>query len=403
MKIGMVLDHEFPTDERVNKEAHSLIESNFEVFLLSLSFGKLSRHENYQGINVRRAYMPKLIYKKLSALILTIPVYEWFWLYQMKKFIIENNISALHVHDLPLIGVGLKISKQFNIPLVGDMHENFPILVATQRYANSFWGRILISKKKWFSKEKEWLKQVDYIICVSQENKERLRSVLQKSEGFFVVPNTVHATNFLKIQKRVRQVENKFKDTFNVLYFGGFDSSRDLKTLLKAADFLRDKIKALRVIMIGSGSAYPQLLQQVEKLNLEQIVSFEGWQDSEYLISYMKVAHISLITHVKSEHTDTTSPNKLFIYQLFKRPIISSNLTYIRKILEENRCGLLYESGNYEDLAQKILLLYNNADLRKEYGENAYKAVINKYNWEITSKELIDLYTMISEDYNFHK
>ena len=41
MRIGMILDHIYPTDPRVKNEAESLLESGFEVYLFCLSFKRI--------------------------------------------------------------------------------------------------------------------------------------------------------------------------------------------------------------------------------------------------------------------------------------------------------------------------------------------------------------------------
>ena len=59
MKIGMVLDAEFPPDPRVENEAISLVKAGFDVFLFCLSY-QTSNQENYKGIEVRRYQSSKL-------------------------------------------------------------------------------------------------------------------------------------------------------------------------------------------------------------------------------------------------------------------------------------------------------------------------------------------------------
>ena len=56
MKILMVLENQFPDDERVEKEALSLIKAGHEVHLLCATLKKERvGDENYKGIRLHRA------------------------------------------------------------------------------------------------------------------------------------------------------------------------------------------------------------------------------------------------------------------------------------------------------------------------------------------------------------
>ena len=395
MRIGMVLDRPFPPDDRVEKEARSLIKAGFEVHLLCFRFGNEPEHEAYKGIKVQRVFMPQWLFKKLSALILLLPFYNGFWRKRIIKFINWQKIDALHIHDLPLVGVALKIKEKFGIPLIADMHENYPLFISEIKFANTFLGKLFINKKKWFQKEITWLNRVDWILVVAGGMKKRLEKILENHRKFVVVPNLPRVREILNNQKALPDVEQKFKDKFVLFYFGGFDSRRGLDTLLEAAERVRDDIHHLQIVLVGRGSFQAELEQMALKHQMQNILSFEGWQPPEHLQSYLKTANIGVIPHLKSQQTDNSSPNKLFLYMLFSKAVITSNCNSIREIVEENSCGLIYESGNSRQLAERILYLYKNPGEALKMGERGARAVRGKYDWEIGVKGLIQMYKEI--------
>ncbi len=391
MKIGMILDKPFPVDDRVEKEALSLIEAGFEVHLLCFTFGDLPKRENYKGIQVHRVFMPQALYKKLSALILVLPFYKQFWKKHIRRFIEKNNLEVLHVHDLPLCGVALDLKEKYKIPLVADMHENYPILIEEAAYANTFLGRLLISRAQWRQNEIKWLNRVDRIIVVAEGMKERLQKILAPNRFFTLTPNSPHIANLLKEQEPSPRVENS-NNRFIVFYFGGIDSIRGLETLIDAAAMLKDRIPELLVRIVGAGSLLEKLQQQTVISGVQQQVVFEGWQPVKYLASFIQPADVCVIPHIKSPQTDNSSPNKLFIYMMFQKAVISTNCHSIQQIIEENDCGLIYPSGNAPALAEAILQLYGDKNRRKEMGINAAKVVRQKYDWNTTVQPLIQMY-----------
>ncbi len=397
MKIGMVLDKLFPVDDRVEKEALSLIEAGFDVHLLCFTFGDLPKQETYKGIRVQRVYMPRALYKKLSALILRLPFYNWFWKRHIRRFVRQNRIDVLHVHDLPLCGVGLEIKEEFAIPLVADMHENYPVLIEEAAFANTRAGRLLISRKKWQQNEIRWLNRVDRIIVVAEGMKERLVALLNPERHFTLTPNSPHIKRLLEQQEELPENTAEAENRFTVFYFGGIDSIRGLETLIQAAHLLKNSIPELLVRIVGSGSLLSALQQQAADLGLEETVVFEGWQPVKYLAAFIQPADVCVIPHIKSPQTDNSSPNKLFIYMMFAKPVITTNCRSIQQVIEENQCGLIYPSGDADTLAARILQLYRNKEQRRQMGGNAAQAVRKKYDWNTTVIPLIQMYRELDQ------
>ena len=50
LKVGMILDQDFPPDDRPEKEALSLINAGYEVHLLCYTATQKALKENYKGI-----------------------------------------------------------------------------------------------------------------------------------------------------------------------------------------------------------------------------------------------------------------------------------------------------------------------------------------------------------------
>jgi len=326
-----------------------------------------------------------------------LPFYNWFWLEKIRTFVRKNQIGALHIHDLPLVGAGLKIKKENGIPLIADMHENYPVFISEIKFANTLVGKLLISKNKWFQKEKKWLQHADRIVTVANGMKKRLDKRLGSGHNIIVVQNTPLAEQVLAEQEDVPNLEKKFIGKFIVFYFGGLDSRRGLITVIEAVNQIKTKISNILVVIAGAGSYKYDLEQKIRDLNLEKYVSFEGWQSVNHLKAYLDLTSITVIPHFKSSQTDNSSPNKLYLYMLFGKAVVVSNCQSIQEIVDKEGCGLIYESGNGEELAEKIFILNQNPEQANEMGQAGRKAVLEKYDWSVTVNELIMLYEEIAE------
>jgi glycosyltransferase involved in cell wall biosynthesis len=397
MKILMLLDSEFPPDVRVEKEARTLIASGHEVHILCYSFNlKQKKIEVYNSIVIHRFLFHIQLHKKFLGLIFNLPFYKFIWLFQTRRYIKKIKPEVLHIHDLPLCYIGYNIKKnQNNITFIADMHENYPYLVKSQKYMNTWFGRNFLSLDKWFHAEKKWLSYADHIITVASEMKNRLEKTLCKN-NFSVIPNTIDINEHLSKQKDYPDIIKKYNDFFCVTYLGGIDPIRGIDILIKAAAIAVLSIPKLKVILVGNGTIVEDLKRLAKELKVESVIMFEGWQHPSTIKSYMEITKIGVLPYLKTPHTDNTSPNKLYEYMIYKIPIISSNCLSQESVILKENCGLIFEDRNIDDLAKKIIYLFNNPEISENLGKNGYKAVMEKYNWTITSKELLNLYTKIS-------
>jgi len=42
------------------------------------------------------------------------------------RYVLDNGLDVLHVHDLPAVASALSVARRRGIPVVYDMHENYP-------------------------------------------------------------------------------------------------------------------------------------------------------------------------------------------------------------------------------------------------------------------------------------
>jgi glycosyltransferase involved in cell wall biosynthesis len=395
MKILMLLDNQFPPDIRVEKEAHSLLKEGHEVAILSYMHRRINKEEVIKGIKVFRFWIPNQWAKKILGFSLQLPFYRLTWQRAIVRTGKSFPFDVIHIHDLPLCTVIQFIKRKFGIPVVADMHENYPFLIAEQPYMNTLFARIFLSKGKWIKMEKEWLGKADAIVCVAEEMKKRVETLFKNTVRIAVVPNTPSISEFIDSKVNCLSLSDRFRDLFIILYVGGIDAVRGIDVLIKSAGSVARVIPELKIIIVGEGKILSHMRQLVSSLHLEKIVVFEGWKPQDEIGSYISLSDVCVIPHRKSPQTDNSSPNKLFQYLYFKKPVISSDCNSIEKIIRTEKCGMIYQDNSPEELADQISYLYEHPEARNEMGKNGYEAVINKYNWESTVSQLLSIYTDI--------
>ncbi|MCP5064209.1 MAG: glycosyltransferase family 4 protein [Ignavibacteriae bacterium] len=393
MNIGMLLDKEFYGDMRVENEVQALSKEGFKVFVYCFTFDGQFHEGDFYGATIVNIPVSRKFIRKLRALTNTIfNFYPNYLVKLIEKYLLKHSIDILHIHDLYLFEVGLKLKKKNpHLKLVGDLHENYVEGLKSYKFANTFPGNVLISIKKWEQKEKEWCGKFDYLITVIEEAVERYKGIGIPEQKLNVVANYVNLDSFLNVEDD-EDVITKLNGNFTLLYIGGFDIHRGLESVVKSIPKTVKEIKNFHLVLVGRGKNENDLKNIASELNISQHITFEGFQPAAKLPSYIKGSSICLVPHLKTVHTDNTIPHKLFHYMILEKPVVASNCNPIERIVKETNCGLVYESNNENDFAEKVIELYKDQSKQILFGANGKKGVIEKYNWNVTSKNLIKLY-----------
>ena len=396
MRIGMILDKTFPPDPRVENEAVALVNAGHEVFLFCLNYAKAQSIEVINGIQVRRYRSNRFEYK-LSALAYTFPLYSSMMRRKIDHFLNENRIEALHIHDIRIAEAALKANKAYKLPVVLDLHDNLPEIMKSYPHVQQFPGKYLISPRKWKLKEAEFIHKVTKVITVSNEFKEEVLSRIQlDSEKIVVVPNTVR-TSFYTMYELDQKVLKAYEDHFSILYIGDTGLRRGLQTAIEAISLLKEKVPSIKLIVVGKNSSDPILKSQVKALGVERYVDFTGWQPMHLFPSYILASSVCISPLHRNVQHDVAYANKLFQYMSFAKPLLVSNATAQKNLIEKKQSGLVHEAQNVTDFADKVFKLYQDKELRGKLGANGKRFIESEFNWEKASKSLLDLYASLSQ------
>ncbi len=391
MRIGMILDAEYPNDARISNESESLIKAGHEIFLFCLSYNKsFIRKEIINQINVRRYFCSKISYK-LSALANDLSLYSNIMFSKIHDFVVTNDVEVLHIHDIQIANASLKVSRKLKIKTVLDLHENRPEIMKYYKHVNSFFGKVLISTKRWKKAEQKFVNQSDKIIVVTEEaKKELLTRCNKKNNEIIVYPNTVRQS-FYKNKIIDEEIKQTYSNDFVILYIGNTSKRRGLDTVLDSMNKIKKSVKNIKLIILGKSSYDNKLREKINKLKLDSVVDFIGWVDESDLYKYLLVSDIGISPLYSNLHHDTTYANKLFQYMSFGIPIVCSDSKAQANLINENNCGVVFKNKDANDFVRAVLELIKNKSKLRTLSKNCQIA-IDKLNNNQVSKDLINIY-----------
>ena len=279
MTVLMLLENDYATDFRVQKEVMSLHELNHNVIVAAISRTEAPYRDESEKLIVFRKRIPSLIWKS-SVGALRFPMYFSFWKSYVSDILGETHIDSVHVHDLPLAKIGNWIKKNHHVPFVLDLHENWPDFLDVSQHTKTLAGRLLSSVEQWRKYEKHSVHQADRVVTVVSEMRDRLVRNGAKPEKIVVLENTPLKADELKYPKSNHE-------TTNLVYVGGVTLHRGLQYVIEGLSLLDKKEKWIFKIA-GDGKYMKTLSAMVLSKGLEKKVLFLGKvpkADAEKLVS----------------------------------------------------------------------------------------------------------------------
>ena len=391
MHVGMVLRGAFPHDIRVEKEARSLLARGHEVSLCCLARedGAESLREDVGGVAVHR--IPRverysLPYRTAKTVRFLLTLTDVVWRRELDAFVGETGVDVLHVHDLPLVRTARSVADDHGLPLVADLHENYPEAARQWRTGMGLPRRtvqqVFTPYRRLRRLERDCVRRADHVLATTPEGRRHyVEDCDADPDRVTVVSNTVD----LRTYDTAADAVAGYGDEFVVGYVGSFGPHRGLESLVDAMPALVERVPNARLLLVGGAgdASYDRTLRErAAATRLAERITFTGWVDPEEVPRYVATCDVPTVPHAQNPHTETTVPHKLFQYMASRKPVLVSDVAPLARVVNDADCGVVVPAGDSGAVAARLTDLADDADRRARLGANGRAAVEKTYNWK---------------------
>lgn len=383
MSIVLLYQDQYPWDVRVEKMVEGLAAHNYDVHIVSRNRTGLARCEDI-GPRLTVHRLPPGFGPVTRELINVPAFFSPFWIRELSRTVTENGAQLIIVRDLPLAPAAILVGKKLGIPVLMDMAENYPAMLS-DTWSLRTPGMIdrLIRNPTLLRIMERWVaRHVDGILVVSRASAERVRSLASDQQLWIVgnTPRLEESTHDIASPSPVADVIKNYPG-LTLLYTGGMEESRGLQTVVRAMAIVKNRGQAnVQFVIVGRGEAESALKELASDLGVGEQVVFAGWVDHASLPTLIRASDFCVIPHYRSEHIDTTLPNKLYDYMAEARAVISTDAPSLLEIVEGYGCGMAFRDRDADDCARCITTLLDDT-LRNNLGQAGQRAVLDLLNW----------------------
>ena len=350
-----------PFDVRIfYKECRSLAEKGYEVyFIVPKDKDETIDGVNFIAINNEKSGRLKRVFKKPK---------------EAYKKALKIDADIYHFHDPELIPIGLKLKKKGKI-VIYDVHEDVPRQILTKHYLNKIVAKII---SFFFEIYEDYAaRKFDAIVTATPFIRDRFLKINK---------NTIDINNY-PIVKDFSKIPS-WEDRENIgCYIGGISKIRGVKELIYSLRYLNN----FTLYMAGDFESFA-FEQEIKSLKEWKKVFYLGFIERKEINRLLKKCKMGFVNFLPYENHLNSQPNKIFEYLLAGIPVILSNFSSWKQMVEKYKFGIYVDPKNPKEISEAIEYILTHPMEAYQMGVNGRKAVLSIFNWENEEKSLLKLY-----------
>jgi len=379
-RICMLVYSFYEHDNRVMRYARTLAERGDEVDVVALGANEEQpAFENVDGVNVYRIQRRQRNEKNKFSYLFRLIRFCLKSSFVLSRLHLRRGYDLVHVHNVPdFLVFSAWLPRLSGAKIILDIHDILPEFFANKFHKpqDSAYVRLL----RWI--EFVSTRFASHVIISNHLWRDKItaRSVPREKCSVFVN----HVEPGIFDGKRTRN-EGKFI----LLYHGGLQRHQGLDIAIRAFAKISPQAPNAEFHIYGGGNVKPELQALVQELGLDGTVRFFESLPMREIAGTVANADLGVVAKRADSFGDEAYSTKIMEFMASGVPVIVSK-TKIDSFYFNDSVVRFFESGNDKDLAEAMLDLMRNPELRRTLVHNASDYVARN-NWNLKKYEYLNL------------
>jgi len=352
--------------------AKRLVKKGHEVHLYTLKRWKGENVIIKEGVYLHGVGKPKKIYTKARVRSITTSIY-----FSCKLFypLLKANFDILDCG-------GTSEFPWFSVKIVALIKRK-PLVINWYEVWGDYWYEYLGKFKGLIGKTIEKITTLfpTFIIANAKNTKNDLINLGVDKDKIKVVYDGVD----IELIKTVKPSKKKF----DLLFVGRLIKDKHVDIVIKSTSIVKKEFNDVTCCIVGKGPEKDNLTKLCEKLDLNKNIEFiEVIESDENLLSVMKASKVFVFPSTREG-----VPIVLLEANACGVPTIGvkHKLSGVDEVIENGLNGFLLDHLSAELIAEKIILLLKDYQLREKMSKEAIKFVQN-FDWNSKTDEIENIY-----------
>ena len=146
----------------------------------------------------------------------------------------------------------------------------------------------------------------------------------------------------------------------------------------------------IKLLVVGGGSLESKFRKLASDLNIAEQIEFTGSISPTLMCSYHNMVDIAVYPSITESFGVSVLESSAC-----EIPVVVSDCGGLPEVVLDRKTGIIIPSGDINALYKALIELIQNPSLRRNYGINGRKFVMNRYDWNINVEQMIETYKEI--------
>jgi glycogen(starch) synthase len=359
--------------------SRALVQKGVEVHVVTCDFPGAPDYEEVDGAKVYRfdSY--------------TIPAQDFLsWVFSMNRNMArraievidahDGHIDVIHAHDWLVAKAAIELKNIYEKPLISTIHSTE---AGRRGGIQNDYQRTINDIEKWLINESS------KVICCSIYMADQISQTLQApKDKIHVIRNGVDVSRF-NTDINYDAVQHGFAELGEkiVLFVGRLVHEKGIHVLIGAVPKVLSVLPNVRFIIVGEGGMREQLLKEAWDFGISHKIFFTGFVDEKTLTLLYNVSTVAVVPSLYEPFGITAL--EAMAAQV---PVVVSDVGGLAEIIEHDKTGVKVYADNSDSVAWGILRVLTDEAYANRLRRNAYRKIVEDYNWEKISNETIGVF-----------
>jgi len=371
LELGGAQENTLYTCENLDK-------AKFDAFLITGPGGILDK----KTANIRTYFIKELV-REIS------PGCDIIALFQIYKILKKEQPQIIHTHSSKAGILGRWAAYFYR--LTSGNKNRIKIIHTFHGFGFHDFQNFIV-KSVYVNVERITAKISDILIAVAHDNiKKGLRNEIGKKGQYFVIRSGIKLQEY---QKRTDTAALKKKLNLSsepvVGMIACFKKQKAPLDFVRTARYVCDEKPETKFLFVGDGALRPKIESLIKKLNLEKNVILTGWRGD--VPEMIKVFDVLILTSIFEG-----LPKVVVEAMASGVPVVATYVDGTKEIVQEGLTGFFVRPHENQKMAERIIRLLNNSELRKSFSEQSIK-YIQEFDIDLMVRQQEELYQKLLGD-----
>ena len=306
-----------------------------------------------------------------------VPYFNFLWprwirmFWQVRKIIKKEKIEKIFVHHaLPSGYVAYLCKKFFKIPYIVFFHGT----------------DLEVGLKKKARKIKMVCEHAEKIVVSGDFLKNKLTAKIDGLENKIIILHPCPADFFLQKIKEseleLLRAKLALKGKKVLISVGRLADGKGFPHMVRLLPKILEKVPNLVWLIVGDGPKKDDLIKNIQKNYLQNVVRILGFVSLEELPKYYQLADaFALLTH-KDQESEEGWGTAFLEAAASGLPVVAGRVGGVEEAVENLVTGLVVDVYQDQGVVSAITELLKNSDYAKQMGQAGRERIIREFNWD---------------------